>query len=477
MERLAAPAETVIDLGEIVVLSPRGRPPEPDEGPLGIRRGLLLLFVVLLATVGLIGDTPRAQLRDVILLPAEHGEFAVTGDVLYLIQGPYVPNQVVAYGLRDGRRMWQRESPANTAYSRVYRVGDRTLLVPNPCLTPLPVTTVAVDTRTGREVWRRPGVPERVVSGASLVVMSRAGPMSTCATGYPSGNPFGGYWDGVDARTGAVVWSAETPARARISFDSDEESASRRGVSVARDGTVTSTDLRTGQVTGQIGRPELAVPAQPVIGADAAATLAVIGDQVLVLERAKTTETAAVLVEITAYDVVTLARRWSAQDDAGPAATRPGANAVALSDCGPMLCLVGPRRTVFLNPDTGGERWHTGLSLVAVQDSRALLADPDATAGEVPLGGLTVRDARTGQPGVDLPGWRILGDGRSSEGAPVLGRTIGDRTWLAPLDLDHGWAATVGSAPGAYNSCIAGQGYLVCRRIDGSVQVWRAPVA
>jgi outer membrane protein assembly factor BamB len=140
-----------------------------------------------------------------------------------------------------------------------------------------------------------------------------------------------------------------------------------------------------------------------------------------------------------------------------------------------MLCLVGPHRTVFLDPDTGGERWRTGLSLVAVQDSWALLADPDATGGEVPLGGLTVRDVRTGEPGVDLPGWRILNDGRSSEGAPVLGRTIGDRTWLAPLDLDHAWAATVGSAPGTYSSCVDTYGYLGCRRIDGSVQVWRTP--
>lgn len=434
------------------------------------------LFAVLLAAV-IVGDTPRVPLRDVIVLPAEHSEFDLTGDVLYVLRSPHIPNQVVAYGLRDGRPMWQRESPANTAYSRVYQVGDRTLLAPNPCLTPLPVTTVAVDTRTGREVWRRPGVPERVVAGARIVVMSRSGPRSTCATGYPSGNPFAGYWDGVDARTGAVIWSAGTPPRARISFDSDEGSPSRRGVSVAQDGTVTSTDLRTGMVTGRTGRPELAVPAQPAVGAVATATLTVIGGQVLVLEPAKTAETAAVLVDITAYDAVTLARRWSARADAGPVAGRPGANAVVLSDCGPMLCLDGPHQTVFLDPDTGGERWRTGLSLVAVQDAQALLADPDATDGEVPLGGLTVRDVRTGQPRGDLPGWRILGDGRSSEGAPVLGRTVGDRTWLAPLSLGHGWAATVGSAPGTYSSCIDADGYLACRRIDGSVQVWRTPVA
>ncbi len=475
MRRLAAPAEIVIDLGEIVVQSPSERLREADDGPPRAWRGLVVLFAALLAVV-VVGDTPRVPLRDVIVVPAEHSEFDLTGDVLYVLRGPSIPNQVVAYGLRDGRQMWQRESPGNTAYSRVYRVGDRTLLVPNPCLTTLPVTTVAVDTVTGREVWRRPGVPERVVTGAHLVVMSRAGRTSTCATGYPSGNPSGGYWDGVDARTGAVAWSAETPPRARISFDSDEGTASRRGVSVARDGTVTSTDLRTGVVTGRIGRPELAVPAQPVIGAAAAATLTVIGDQALVFERAKTTGPAAVLVEITAYDAVTLARRWSARADAGPAATRPGVNAVVLSDCGPMLCLGGPQRTVFLDPDTGDERWRTGLSLVAVQDARALLADPDATGGEVPLGGLTVRDVRTGQPRHDLPGWRVLNDGRS-EGAPVLGRTIGDRTWLAPLDLGHGWAATVGSAPGTYSSCIYSYGYLGCRRIDGSVQVWRAPVA
>src|SRR5437763_14094281 len=57
MGRLAAPAETVIDLGEIVVLSARERPPEHDDGPLGMRGGRLLMFVGLLSAVGVVGVT------------------------------------------------------------------------------------------------------------------------------------------------------------------------------------------------------------------------------------------------------------------------------------------------------------------------------------------------------------------------------------------------------------------------------------
>src|SRR5690349_15912676 len=116
MGRLAAPTEIVIDLGEIAVRSPARRLPEPDDGPPRSGRGLVLLFAVLLAAV-IVGDTPRVPLRDVIVVPAEHSEFDLTGDVLYVLRGASIPNQVVAYGLREGRQMWQRESPANTAYS------------------------------------------------------------------------------------------------------------------------------------------------------------------------------------------------------------------------------------------------------------------------------------------------------------------------------------------------------------------------
>jgi PQQ-like domain len=469
----AARAEPLIELGELS----RVEPVDPPEPPTRTPRWLALILVAVLVAAGLASDAMSTRMHGVLLVSAEHGDFDVIGDVLYVFQGPYPPNQITAYRLHDGRRLWQIQSPATTTYSSVYQVADRTLIVQNPCLSAQPVTTMAVDTQTGRVAWRRPGTPEQPVTGGSVVVMSRPSPAFACGNGYTTTDvlpPI--YWDAVNVSSGAVVWSTQIPPLARISFNGYDGTGSTIAVFVTRDGTVTSRDLRTGRLTGRMSRPELALPPEVIIDTGAppgGPDLSVAGHRALITQRVGRGSNA---VDVTSYDAVSLTRQWTARVDAGPVDTHPGGDYVGIGDCGPVLCLYAPDRTTFLDPRNGRVQWHTGLSVVASSGLGGLFADPSATGGEMPLGGLTLRDVRTGRVQADLTGWRALSSTQSTSGdPPTLGLTVAGKTWLAKLDLDRMEVSIIGSVDGLYFACAGRGAYLVCRRIDGMIRAWRVP--
>ena len=210
-----ASAENVIDLGE---LGDHRRSDHADR-PGRSSRGLALVLVALLAIAGLVRDVAPGRLSTIFTLTAAHSDFDVTGGVLYLFDGPYAPNRIAAYQLSDGQRLWQTDTPVSGSYDSVYQAGGRTLLVPNPCVAAAPATTVALDTRTGREVWRRPGVPQQTVAGGRLVLLDRPGPAGDCGTAYPPIDAAPVPWDAVDAVTGTVVWTMQVPPLAQLSFD------------------------------------------------------------------------------------------------------------------------------------------------------------------------------------------------------------------------------------------------------------------
>jgi hypothetical protein len=469
------PVERIIELGELgdEIASDR------DEGPIRPPRGMALMLLAVLAGVVLFGDAPRTLLRPVLTTTTVPADFDLTGNVLYAFDSSYAPNSVTAYRLDDGRRLWRLASTKEASYDTVTQVGAQTLLAPNPCIEPEPVSTVSVDTASGRQLWWRPGVPARPISGGRLVLMSRPGPTPGCGTGYPSSDGQPTYWDAVDAATGAVAWSLPVPALTRITYDSYDEHGARWAVFVARDGTVTTMDLHTGAITGQATLPDLALPAQPTAEPyGAAPTLMVAGGRALLARRiASRAGELPGRLELTGYDLATLARRWTVRVDAGPTTLRPGFDYLSLSSCGPVLCLHGSVWTAFLDPRTGAERWRTTLSPLTIRSGRALLADPEANSTPGPPGGLTIHDVSTGALRGGLPGWHILGGDPTRGTTPVLGFTAGDRTWFASLDLGRARVAAIGSAPGWYGSCIAGAVYLACRRVDGSVRAWRAPSA
>ncbi|HEV7897432.1 MAG TPA: PQQ-binding-like beta-propeller repeat protein [Planosporangium sp.] len=459
-------AEPLIDLGELTAEAQSDR----DEGPLRAPRRLALALVAVLVAAGLFGDAARVPLRPVLTTSFTPTDFDMRGDVLYVFDGGYAPNRVVAHRLRDGQRLWQVGSPTTSAYQTLEQVGSRTLFIPDQCTASGSVSTVAVDTTSGREAWRRPGMAERRVNGTALVLMARPRPTFGCGTGSA---PTRVYWDAVDAATGTVTWSIEVPEFARISFDFDNDRGARWVAFVARDGTVTIRDLLTGAVTGQIVLPELAQPVDP--GAAVPPDLMIVGSQVLLVRRpAIRAGGEPAMLDITAYDLLTFAHRWNVRVDVGPSDLKGGAGYVDLAACGPMLCLRGPQRTLFLDPRDGTQRWRSSLWLLAVTGGWALLADPQASGEQTPPGGLTVRDVRTGQLRGAIPGWRVITADVRRTAAPVLGVSVGDRTWFGRLDLARMRVVAVGSAPGRYGSCLAEPEYFACRGIDGSVRVWRS---
>ncbi|GII20484.1 outer membrane protein assembly factor BamB family protein [Planosporangium mesophilum] len=472
-------AEPLIDLGELTGAAPSA----DDEGRPRVPARLVLLLVAVLVAAGLPGDAALIPLRPVLTTPFTPTDFDMGDDVLYLFDGSYAPNRVLAHRLRDGKRLWQVGSPATASYETVRQVGGRTLFVPDPCTAPGSVSTVAVDTASGREVWRRPGTAEWLVSGGTLVVMARPHFTYGCGTGLPA-TPV--HWDAVNVATGALAWSVEVPEVDRISLDSGRD-GSRWVVFVARDGTVVVRDLLTGAVTAQTVLPELARPAPPgghapALGGDVvpAPDLLIVGNQALLLRRpAIRFGGGPAVLDITAYDVAGLTRRWDVRVDVGPSDLRGSAGYVDLAACGPMLCLRGQLRTVFLDPRDGAQRWRSSLRLLATSGDRAVLADARAgnAADETAPGGLTVRDVRTGQERGIVPGWRVLTADLRRQAAPLLGVTLAGRTWFARLDLARLRVVTLGSAPGRYGSCLAEPEYFACRGIDGSVRVWRSWVA
>jgi outer membrane protein assembly factor BamB len=465
-----APVEPLIDLGELsgrvpvdaLDRNPSGRPP----------RGLLIALALLLAAGLLVADRAPVRLRTVVTTPSAPATFHLVDDVLYVFDEAYAPNHVSAYRLTDGHLLWNTVSPGGVAYDQVSRVGDVTFLIPNPCTAASPVQTVALDTRTGRELWRREGIPEERVAGDRLVVMGRPGPTYGCGGLFADTVGPPAYWDAVDVATGRVVWSLRVPQAARVSYDYAEVDGLRQTVLIAGDGTVRTHDLRTGIATGTLRLPELALPPTPATVTDAVQPiqpyLEVAGELALMVGRQPDTS----LVGVVAYDLRTLTPRWTHTVASMGPDLREGRDYYGAGRCGDRVCLFGSATTVVLDPPDGRELWRTPLKMIAAAGDRVLTADPDIPESHDKPGGLTLHDLRTGRQLADLAGWQVLVSG--GYGAPVLlGFTARNRTWLATADLGSGLVTPTGSAAGWYGSCEAGRPFIACRRLDGSVRAWR----
>jgi outer membrane protein assembly factor BamB len=481
--------EPLIELGEMAAADPAADPTaDPAAGrvadPVRLPRWLALAFVTLVAVTCLFADTAAVTPRVVVTVPTTRGDFELVDDVLYVFDGSYPLNRVAAYSLQDGRRLWRMRAPTGSRFEteteNVSRVGPRTLIAPDPCTAAQPVETIALDTRSGREVWRRPGVPQIPVAGGELMIISRPGPTYGCGAGYTPSDALPVYWDAIDVVTGAVVWSTKVPSLPRTAFGSFDRQGARGAVFVTSDGTATSWDLRTGAVTSQVMLPELASPkrADPpsgsAVGLPSGSSvyfpqLTVAGDQVLAVRRVSSGPS--IVVDVTAYDLDTLQWRWTRRVDVGPVDSRTGY--LNVSACGPMLCLYGPPQTVLLDPRDGAERWRTTLKPIMTDGDWVLFTDQ---AGDPSLStGLTIRNVRTGKLYRDLAGWGGFTGPRGSLGIPVLGFASRGRTWFARLDLNRARLTPPAGVPGFYYSCVAAEEFVACRRIDGTVRVWRYP--
>jgi hypothetical protein len=139
-------------------------------------------------------------------------------------------------------------------------------------------------------------------------------------------------------------------------------------------------------------------------------------------------------------------------------------------DCGPRLCLYSAADGVqALDRVTGQVGWHLGPASSAFGlDDRHMLAVLGANQAEL-------LDAATGRRLVRLDGWTAVSfqTGRPLFYRPERGAR---RMWLAMLSSDLAGLRVLGSVanPNAdVSDCVTSTGYLACRTVKDTIQVWR----
>jgi outer membrane protein assembly factor BamB len=194
--------------GRIVLVSALGSAPPPGSGPAG-------------------SGSPRthaAPVAEAMAVSAQDGRVlwrrkglvvgAATGTVAVLLG----ESAVVALDLRTGEQLWTRRSPALEPATLARAVSGRgtqpAVVVDGTValtdLADLPGTTLGVDARTGRELWKVDGPSEPVPLEVAFGVLH--GARAPGGTADQPGNGAHLVVDGLDPRTGETVWSATVRA-------------------------------------------------------------------------------------------------------------------------------------------------------------------------------------------------------------------------------------------------------------------------
>lgn len=305
------------------------------RGGLGGRRWSAVVAVVLLVAP-LAGDVPPVPPRLVPLwaVPGtggDHAAMAVGAHRLYLVTGTGEGASLTAHRLADGKVEW-RSSLGDS-------VADLSLQVAGsvPVLTSYRPTerTVAYHPDTGQWIWSLPGVPYGEVGGRLLV----SHPASTVDAGSSEPGQRQRGIAAVDVRTGRpsdIAWLDET---AQIAGWQAPDGAIHV-FTLRRDGLLARHALTTDAATATIRTPH-----RERLEATDQNLLSVVGDLVLVSDRASAPPALA------AYDAGTLRHRWTVPRGWGA------------TPCGPVVCVNvsdgsgAPGRLDGVDPATGAVRW------------------------------------------------------------------------------------------------------------------------
>jgi hypothetical protein len=431
-------ATTTIDLGEL----PQEEPTETEPArPARLRRQTRRAWLAAAATAlvvlatGAAAAAPSAWATHHFTVRATDF-FELTDEMLYVIDAsdPARP-AVIAYRLDDGSRAWDAHSPSVTEQYTVVSgiplfVQSRVVELDGTSWHVYESTSV-LDPETGVERWTRDGFPAGLLAGDLLVMEHR-----------PTG-PEAGTISVVELPTGRELW--RLPAEARIATDWSPPAHAEHVVALADD-RLTTHDLRTGAALAT---------ATVVTGAE----IAVVGPVVLVSE----VERAAV----TAYDLLTLQRRWSI-----PAPDRP------LIVCGALLCGFQADELYAVDPVTGERAW--SAAWLQTENGAGPFQPPAPWPAGLLLAGGWVVDAATGEAVLELTDWEAAYD--AWWGAPVpqpaLVRyqpgTDGGlgTTWFGRPRADPPGVEVLGAVTGAPNDCLLNAEYLVCRKAT-ELHVWR----
>jgi putative pyrroloquinoline-quinone binding quinoprotein len=367
----------------------------------------LLASLVLVLLLGAAVPAPRAA--PTVIIPATfRDDTFVDGDRLFVV-GPFSGAGVQLlriFRLPDAQPLGQMEIGYPGSISGVRRVGDVLLITAGG-----PRVTVAVDARSGRQLWE---TAANVVSVSGDTVL-----MSDDLAIFA-----------MDAR-GKVLWRVDWP------------SLGPRYLVSAGLNSMTSYDGRTGASLAS-ARIHLSGIVYTYISADRF----VIGDS----------------SGLSAYRLPSLALQWHVPTDPQENRLQP--------DCVRVLCsYVGRQGVTVRDPATGRTVW-TNSRWAAVEPIGADLVGA-ADHGTLDAVRLYLLDPATGEPRGDFGGWRAVIGTDGTLRYALHPASSPDDYWFGEFDPAHGSVRILGEAPQVSGHTDVSAGSLIYHRIDGTIAVWR----
>jgi hypothetical protein len=437
----------VLDHVDAIELDPPESSPRPSSW-------LAVLLVIAFCAGGLTAAAqPAAQPR---LMFAAEGVI----DAVRLVDGALFTHSdasdgsaVTAYDLQTGDVRWQQRLTRRPA---LLPAGPMLLLAPTSCRSVETFVTDGLDGATGEVRWTRRGTPVWMVANSSIVVFKRpTGGCTEATIGFDPSPSTDFTWVGIDVVTGVERWTIAVSSTATLTAGTDGNGRARW--LAVRDGpTLRTHNLVTGALAATMTIPS--DPAWP-------GTMRIVGtgDHLMLVRRERSTLT------VTAFAALSLNELWESAIPARRGASRLELDSSTARWCGVMLCLGTSAETVGIDPSTGAERWRLPGRPMRAADRYVLFIRQISGPPE-----FSVYAAHTGVETIALPGTEIVGRPPGGALLTAVGAN-GGRLWR--LDLGDGTLKEITTLRRRYADCDMAGRYLGCRTPEGSLDVWRLPLA
>jgi outer membrane protein assembly factor BamB len=406
----------------------------PTRATVPIWLGPLLIAVLVLfssAASAAPPPPPLSQLLSVQVGPADSYTITDGGQLLAQNFG-----RLGAYDLGSGALRWEIRTIAPTYR---LRTGSGVVLLRPSIVGADEPSTIAVSLASGAVRWQRQGSVMTVPGSPALLSYSGVRSVS----GY--GRRVQGPVESLDPATGQTRWRVEVPSTAVLLGVPGPAGSPPRMLLVGIDGTFSVHDLDTGALLTSATLP----------AADYATDNPAVSGGLIVLRHPGDYGT-----EVSAYDPVTLGRRW----------VRPADGVATAQACGALTCLAGADGVRAVDPADGTQRWIRPEWRSVQQRGNLLLASasPDPSADPV-----AIIDPATGRVLVELRGWRLLG-GTGGDDHLLVTRVVdaGARTMVAVAAPGDPRPRMLAALPPGTGDCQAAPGRLVCRSTSGELVVW-----